>query len=260
MRGLEKYRMKRGQIDRYIDTWTSRLLDRIGPVGRFDENKTWLQCSISNVYFRYIDALAKHTNMAHKNENLNLQKCSQCELSFSSKEEMEQHLKQHKSYKPCRNFRSNSCELNEVCPFEHIILEQGQHICYKCGSITISKTKLMKHIKDKHGNEVCHKFLENKCDFGSRCLFRHTGLPVQNVDLDSTPARHTMQDFPNTLATGPVVRTEGRPQNQSLAPTWAQICQKDQNLIQTLTSQMMLMMNQMKNFQTILATLNRSPQ
>ena len=34
MRGLEKNRMGRG----HVHTRTSRLLDRIGPVGRFDEN------------------------------------------------------------------------------------------------------------------------------------------------------------------------------------------------------------------------------
>ena len=34
MRGLEKHRMKG---DRHPDRQTSRLYDRIGPVGRFDE-------------------------------------------------------------------------------------------------------------------------------------------------------------------------------------------------------------------------------
>ena len=195
------------------------------------------------------------------NKTHNLTKCYQCELSFSSKEEMKQHLKEHKSYKPCRKFQTNSCELiEEDCSFNHIILGPNEQICYKCNHITTSKTELMKHIKDMHGNEVCHKFLANKCDFASRCLFRHTSSAVKNVDRVSTPARHTMQDFPNTLTTGPVVRPQGRPQNQSLVPTWSQICQQDQNSIQTLTSQMMLMMNQMNNFQTILATLNRSPQ
>ena len=39
MRGLKKNRMGRGHIYIYIHTWTSRLLDRIGPVGRFDEEE-----------------------------------------------------------------------------------------------------------------------------------------------------------------------------------------------------------------------------
>ena len=40
MRGLEKKRMKRDiQTHRQTDRRTSRLLDRIGPVGRFDENQ-----------------------------------------------------------------------------------------------------------------------------------------------------------------------------------------------------------------------------
>ena len=39
MTGLEKNRMKRDrQTDRQTDIRTSRLYDRIGPVGRFDEN------------------------------------------------------------------------------------------------------------------------------------------------------------------------------------------------------------------------------
>ena len=39
--GLKIYHMKRDikQTDRQTDTRTSRLLDRIGPVSRFDENR-----------------------------------------------------------------------------------------------------------------------------------------------------------------------------------------------------------------------------
>ena len=38
MRGLDKNRMGKGQTHKHTDTRTSRLLERIGPVGRFDEN------------------------------------------------------------------------------------------------------------------------------------------------------------------------------------------------------------------------------
>ena len=237
----------KGELDQHIE--------------KHHNKKTWLQCSVCQVYFRDLDALAQHMNMAHKKENNNQTKCSKCELSFSSKEELELHLKDHQSYKPCRNFGSNNCEFNEdECSFRHIILEQNQQICYKCGSITTSKTELMKHIKEEHGSELCHKFLENKCTFGSRCLFTHIISPVQNVDRVSTPARHTMKDFPNTLTTEPVVRPQGRPQNVPPAPLWSQICQQDQNPIQALTTQVMLMMNQMNQIQTMLTKINGNPQ
>ena len=37
MRGLKKNRMERGQTRKHTNGQTLRLLDRIGPVGRFDE-------------------------------------------------------------------------------------------------------------------------------------------------------------------------------------------------------------------------------
>ena len=39
MRGLEKNRIERGQSRKHTHRRTSRLLDQIGPVGRFDENQ-----------------------------------------------------------------------------------------------------------------------------------------------------------------------------------------------------------------------------
>ena len=49
MRGLEKNYMKRGQeTDRYLYRLTLRLYDRIGPVGRFDENHEKVKSTIAS--------------------------------------------------------------------------------------------------------------------------------------------------------------------------------------------------------------------
>ena len=44
------------------------------------------------VYFRDLDALAKHMGMAHKKENINL-KCSICEEHFNG--ELNEHIQQN---------------------------------------------------------------------------------------------------------------------------------------------------------------------
>ena len=65
-------------------------------------------------------------------------------------------------------------------------------ICFKCGKEWESKTDLINHIKSVHGNTICHKFQENKCDRSStECIFSHKST-TQRV---SSPT--IQQDFHN---------------------------------------------------------------
>ena len=49
MRGLEKTRMEKGQTNRQIRKRTSRLYDRIGPVGQFNEKITETKAGTNNI-------------------------------------------------------------------------------------------------------------------------------------------------------------------------------------------------------------------
>ena len=87
----------------------------------------------------------------------------------------------NKSSKPCRNFQTSNCEYDSECDLLHSILNQGEHICYKCGDILGNKTFLMTHISREHGEEPWKKFAANKCTFGNMCLFKHILKPVNIV-------------------------------------------------------------------------------
>ena len=145
--------------------------------------------------------------LTHKKNEEPKTRCIQCDMEFKSKKELVNHMKEtHKTYKPCKNFKLNKCEYNQECLFPHIVLPEGHHICYKCGLIFATPTEVMKHIKEKHGNIICHKFMRGQCTY-TKCLFSHPGKDAYFVS-QATP---TAQDFPNTLpTTSPVVGVQGR--------------------------------------------------
>ena len=151
--------------------------------------KTQLQCSVCILYFKDLDALAKHMNMAHIKES-DLIKCNQCGKSMIDKTKLREHLNEsHPSYKPCTKYKTDSCN-ETMCRFSHIKLQPNQDICYKCGTIYLSKKDLINHIKKQHGNIVCHKFIQNQCDRSSEdCIFSHR---PENVDKQT----NIHQDFP----------------------------------------------------------------
>jgi hypothetical protein len=130
-----------------------------------------------------------------------------------------EHIKTHRSYKLCKKYAVNKCEESDSeCRYKHVILPPGVQICYKCGVTTSSKTDLIKHIKSKHGAEICHNFLANKCDF-EKCMFSHIVPSAQSVKKIperqmATPSAPTEEDFLNLPTTGPVVRTEPRAQQE----------------------------------------------
>ena len=74
------------------------------------------------------------------------------------------------------------------CRFNHIILQSNEEICFKCGLRFSSKTDIITHIKNSHGNTVCHKFLQNECERSSEeCLFSHQGTPIPRQDFRHLP-------------------------------------------------------------------------
>ena len=105
--------------------------------------------------------LVEHLKIKH-----DLHTCSSCNVTCASKNELDTHIiEKHKSHKPCRNFPS--CEYDGECRFKHVKLKENEHICFKCGDIVISMKDLIKHIKEAHGHEPCHKYAENNCAQGS---------------------------------------------------------------------------------------------
>lgn len=145
-------------------------------------------------------------NQSHEINSGPKYKCNRCASNFTTKRELTTHIKEkHKTYKPCDYFIETRCELDDDCNFNHVILAQGQHICYTCGDIFKSKRDLINHIKEEHGNTVCYKFLQNKCTV-RRCFFKHIIQSAPNVGKTSeAPPAPTYQDFPSLPTTGPVV-------------------------------------------------------
>ena len=119
-----------------------------------------------------IKQLAQHMELTYKYK-AELE-CNLCNTFFRTRKDLNIHSKEihNKNFKPCRNFPSKNCEYDSECLFYHVILNQGDHICYKCGDIFNGKTHLLNHIKSEHGQEICKRFQDNKCSFGNRCFFQ----------------------------------------------------------------------------------------
>ena len=142
-------------------------------------NKTQLQCTVCNLYLKNVDELSKHMSLTHKrnyediqsNEtNMSKLTCRNCQKTFNSHNELNEHIKtDHISYKPCRNFATNSCPYQEECRFYHVTLQQGECICYKCSDKFSKKSILLSHIKNYH-NEPCLKYLQGTCTYGNTCV------------------------------------------------------------------------------------------
>ena len=151
-----------------------------------------------------LENLAKHMQLSHK--KVRMMKCTTLVLvvqkSLKQKNELDIHIKgDHKPYKPCRNFATNNCEYNEKCRFDHIVLQKGEHTCYKCGLKFTNKSLLLNHIKISH-NYLGLKHLDGKCTYGSKCLYKHAetnSLDVvrnfKNIQLP-VPEINSHKDFP----------------------------------------------------------------
>ena len=180
------------------------------------------------------DQLYQHMDINHKTFECNL-----CNTLFKTRKDFNIHCKDiHKmAFKPCRNFPNKNCEYDSECNFYHIILKQGEHICFKCGDVFDNKTLLLNHIKTDHGQETCKRFQENKCTFGERCFYKH----IINARIVRT------QQEPS-VSTTPHVTTQ---QVFQQAPTsWSRVVGSQNNSdmllnMNQLTRQMGLMMSQM---------------
>ena len=157
-----------------------------------------IQCTVCDLFFRNIEDLAQHMNKTHKKPDSAI-KCNQCEKTLRDKQELKDHITTHKSYKPCKNYLTNTCSAVS-CRFNHIKIPVDQEICFKCGLQFNSKTDLMNHIKTKHGSTLCHKFLHNKCQRSSEeCIFSH--YTTQTLSGEGPHLSKPQQDFPQIQAT-----------------------------------------------------------
>ena len=165
-----------------------------------DSQFTCDQCAYQTINH---DQYKEHKERAHTQKEFN---CIQCETKFRTKEAMNKHKKvtHRTNYKPCQNFPLNNCEYDGDCNFYHVLLNQGQHICYKCGKISENKTLMMKHIISTHGEEECKRYMDNKCTYGEKCFFKHTRIIAQNVatNLQIPPPQYTPPVFYNLPNTG----------------------------------------------------------
>ena len=100
-------------------------------------------------------------------------KCNSCGTMFNNKKDLTKHIgENHKTFQPCRNFPNSNCEFDGECRFNHVVLGENEHICFKCGHITTNKTLLMKHIKEH--NIPCMKYQKKECRYSSTsCIFSH---------------------------------------------------------------------------------------
>ena len=159
-------------------------------------------------------------------------KCYTCREEFSDRDVLRHHIREvHGTYKPCRKFQNDRCDNDEdECDFNHIVLEQGKHICYKCGQIEGSKTNLLKHVTKKHGDIPCHKFQTNQCDFGSeRCLFSHkVSTPTSQQGFQEPPQRNAPPEVNIVL---PIVPHQKGLTNQDIMTMMTEM-QMNLNIIQ----------------------------
>ena len=110
--------------------------------------------------------------------------CTKCYFQTNTKKSLNTHLKlKHRTFKPCHKFKENKCEYDDDCLYNHTLIQEKQHICYRCGETFTSKTTLMNHIKAKHGHIQCRKFQNNQCPFTNEtCLFNHTAMENKKDD------------------------------------------------------------------------------
>ena len=169
-----------------------------------DASHTCSKCSYQTISR---DDLVQHLYRAHGIQVK--ETCTQCDKGFLTQGDLNQHIREnHKSHKRCDYLKVDRCDLEkEECRFKHIKLKPGEQICFTCGKIFISKREMLSHIREKHGNTLCHRFLRNECTV-RRCLFSHIRPRAANVEtifLAAGAQAPPSQDFPNLHATRPVM-------------------------------------------------------
>ena len=215
-------RKTRGQVEQHMSTHDKK------------EEDSQFNCKDCQYQTMNRDLLYQHMDIVHKKFECNL-----CNTLFKTRKDLNIHSKEvhNKKFKPCRNFPSKNCEYDSECTFQHIILNQGEHICFKCGDVLNNKTLLLNHIKSDHGQETCKKYQENNCNFGERCFYRHI-INARNV---RTPQQQSASPTPHVTAQ----------QVFQQAPTfWNSVVGPQNNSdtiinLNQITKQILLMMSQM---------------
>ena len=136
----------------------------------------------------------KNTLIQHLERSHNKHICNNCNMFLNSKNQLNQHIQdEHITYKPCRDYATNSCEYKEEFRYRHIKLRDNEHICYKCGTLSATVKDLMKHIQEIHGSQPCTKFAIGQCDRNSRCWYSHSN--VTNNTTTQNTSNVEDQDF-----------------------------------------------------------------
>ena len=138
--------------------------------------------------------------LQHLEKNHSKYICNKCNKSLNSKNKMNQHIiEKHPSYKPCRDYATNSCEYNEECRYKHIKLRDNQHICYTCGVMTATVKDIMTHIKEVHGSEPCTRYEKGICDRNNKCWYSHSRT-AESTTTQDTPVieEEDFQEVPTT--------------------------------------------------------------
>ena len=188
-------------------TYNSKTLMEQHRETRHVEEGDWL-CDDCDYQTNTISGLKKHiaentgVESAHKSHLLEHKqaefKCRFCDIVFTSENDKVKHRKvNHKTFRPCINFLSNTCEYDSECHFLHFKFHDGEHVCFQCGETFKGKFNLMNHIKTIHGDTPCKKFAKNQCKFeDDTCLYKHV---KDDTNSSTNPvSRHRqkpVQDF-----------------------------------------------------------------
>ena len=182
-------------------------------------------CNNCLLQFDTKEALEKHMTLKHNNNPEN--SCKFCNEKFSAKSILKRHIvENHFSYKPCNKFASQNCDFDFECRFNHVTLESGQVICFKCGQLFNDKTLMIKHVIETHGKEPCKKFQSNQCSFPSnQCFFSHIMIhpnrspaPPSNRSNPQTQVTHQNQGFQETPQNTPHMWPQPGTQQNSPRP------------------------------------------
>ena len=174
-------------------------------------------------------------------------KCNFCTQGFSNKRELEEHkMKNHKSYKPCRNIPR--CDWGEHCLYNHKEIGENMFVCYQCGDEFDTRHKMMMHIKVAHKSKVCKDFIEGRSCRFTPCWYSHdnkatTSAPVQagrTLTQTENPPR------PGFWETRPSNAPPKQPEQQDLRQA-IQLMQEQQQQQQKQMQQQMEMMQQLMN-------------
>ena len=104
---------------------------------------------------------------------------------------------------------------------------------------------MMNHVKEAHGETVCHRFLLNKCTYNNRCLFSHIVPQSQRMEKTPekeilTPTAPTEEGFLNLPTSGPVEGAGDRAQPHMVAPKLHQMSREYLEIIRQSTTQAIL--------------------